>query len=88
MHFKKEEELMDHHGYPEITEHKKQHNNSLGELFQVYKKFIENDRDFGCGPEHSVISAVKYLKANYCIKNYEPCLIFSYSLLQTEMPLL
>ncbi len=33
MHFKKEEELMDQHGYPEIAEHKKQHNNLLEELF-------------------------------------------------------
>jgi hemerythrin len=33
MYFKKEEELMDQHGYPEIAEHKKQHNNLLEELF-------------------------------------------------------
>ena len=85
MHFKKEEELIDQHGYPEIAEHKKQHNNLLEELFQIYKNFIGNDRDFGCGPGHS---AIKSLKAIYFIKNYEPCLIFSYSLLQTEMPLL
>tara|TARA_B100000315_G_scaffold43957_1_gene38925 strand:+ start:4471 stop:4878 length:408 start_codon:yes stop_codon:yes gene_type:complete len=45
MHFKKEEELMDQHGYPEIAEHKKQHDDLLEELFHIYKNFIGSDRD-------------------------------------------
>lgn len=42
---KKEEELMDQHGYPEIAEHKKQHDDLLEELFHIYKNFIGSDRD-------------------------------------------
>lgn len=44
-HFKKEEELLEKYKFPGFEDHRDQHNRFIEDLFSIYKRFKEGEKD-------------------------------------------